>query len=63
MKMKMCKIYYEEGDVMLHTDPASHASLVLVKAFDLGQVRGGGALHLETLLGEHTQRCESNCHL
>lgn len=35
---------------MLHTYPARHAALVLVKALDLGQVNGWGALHLEAFL-------------
>lgn len=37
---------------MLRADPAGHPSLILVAALDLGQVDGGGALHLETLLGK-----------
>lgn len=49
-----------ERTKMLSTDPTRHPSLILVEAFDLGQVSGWGALHLETLLWENIlQRIES----
>ena len=44
------KCVKHERNVLLHTDPAGHPSLILVEALDLGQVSGRGALHLETLL-------------
>lgn len=40
----------QEGEEGCDTDPASHA-LIQIEALDLGQVGGGRALHLETLLG------------
>lgn len=43
-------IFKWDRKMMFYTDPARHPSLVLVEALDLGQISGGGALHLEALL-------------
>lgn len=45
---------------MFYTDPASHPSLILVEALNLGQVSGRGALDLETLLGEKDSQAAFN---